>query len=196
MDTFWVWHLIMFNMVQGWRTSLPPVYHTESPATWILGQLRLSILLINREKQNKTNKQKKARKREKKVKTSFRESVLQFRKIMVGPPDWHKFLRNRLRIMLPFRYMTLRVRVFYLYLHNSSGIQWGFPDSLLWPVSLPSASPRDERFLAREEVSMPWATRAGGGLKGVWHWLFLPEPPQTSSRLVPNFPAGREMCVM
>lgn len=196
MDTFWVWHLIMFNMVQGWRTSLPPVYHTESPATWILGQLRLSILLINREKQNKTNKQKKARKREKKVKTSFRESVLQFRKIMVGPPDWHKFLRNRLRIMLPFRYMTLRVRVFYLYLHNSSGIQWGFPDSLLWPVSLPSASPRDERFLAREEVSRPWATRAGGGLKGVWHWLFLTEPPQTSSRLVPNFPAGREMCVM
>ena len=43
-------------------------------------------------KQNKTNKQKKARKREKKVKTSFRESVLQFRKIMVGPLDWHKFL--------------------------------------------------------------------------------------------------------
>lgn len=75
--------------------------------------------------------------------------------------------------------------------HNSSGIQWGFPDSLLWPVSLPSASPRDERFLARGEVSRPWATRAGGGLKGVWHWLFLPEPPQTSSRLVPNFPAGK-----
>lgn len=110
MDTFWVWHLIMFNMVQGWRTSLPPVYHTESPATWILGQLRLSILLINREKQNKTNKQKKARKREKKVKTSFRESVLQFRKIMVGPPAGINFLRNRLRIMLPFRYVTLRVR--------------------------------------------------------------------------------------
>ena len=95
---------------------------------------------------------------------------------MVGPLDWHKFLRNRLGIMLPFRYVTLRVRVFYLYLHNSSGIQWGFPDSLLWPVSLPSASPRDERFLARGEVSRPWATRAGGGLKGVWHWLFLPEP--------------------
>ena len=147
-------------------------------------------------KQNKTNKQKKARKREKKVKTSFRESVLQFRKIMVGPLDWLKFLWNRLRIMLPFRYVTLRVRVFYLYLHNSSGIQWGFPDSLLWPVSLPSASPRDERFLARGKVSRPWATRAGGGLKGVWHWLFLPEPPQTSSRLVPNFPAGREICVM
>ena len=195
MDTFWVWHLIMFNMVQGWRTSLPPVYHTESPATWILGQLRLSILLINRDKQNKT-KQINKKKQEKKVKTSFRESVLQFRKIMVGPLDWHKFLWNRLRIMLPFRYVTLRVKVFYLYLHNSSGIQWGFPDSLLWPVSLPSASPRDERFLAREEVSRPWATRAGGGLKGVWHWLFLPEPPRTSSRLVPNFPAGREMCVM
>ena len=176
MDTFWVWHLIMFNMVQGWRTSLPPVYHTESPATWILGQLRLSILLINRDKQNKT-KQINKKKQEKKVKTSFRESVLQFRKIMVGPLDWHKFLRNRLGIMLPFRYVTLRVRVFYLYLHNSSGIQWGFPDSLLWPVSLPSASPRDERFLARGEVSRPWATRAGGGLKGVWHWLFLPEPP-------------------
>lgn len=192
MDTFWVWHLIMFNMVQGWRTSLPPVYHTESPATWILGQLRLSILLINRDKQNKTKQinKKKARKREKKVETSFRESVLQFRKIMVGPLDWHKFLRNRLGIMLPFRY------VFYLYLHNSSGIQWGFPDSLLWPVSLPSASPRDERFLARGEASRPWATRAGGGLKGVWHWLFSPEPLQTSSRLVPNFPAGREMCVM
>ena len=198
MDTFWVWHLIMFNMVQGWRTSLPPVYHTESPATWILGQLRLSILLINREKQNKTKQinKKKQEKGKKKVKTSFRESVLQFRKIMVGPLDWHKFLWNRLRIMLPFRYVTLRVRVFYLYLHNSSGIQWGFPDSLLWPVSLPSASPRDERFLARGEVSRPWATRAGGGLKGVWHWLFLPEPLQTSSRLVPNFPAGREMCVM
>ena len=33
---------------------------------------------------------------------------------------------------------------FSTYLHNSSGIQWGFLDSLLWPVSLPSASPRDE----------------------------------------------------
>ena len=75
----------MFNMVQGWRTSLPPVYHTESPATWILGQLRLSILLINREKQNKTNKQKKQEKGKEKLKPVSERVCYNFVKLWLDP---------------------------------------------------------------------------------------------------------------
>lgn len=191
MDTFWVWHLIMFNMVQGWRTSLPPVYHTESPATWILGQLRLSILLINRDKQNKT-KQINKKKQEKKVKTSFRESVLQFRKIMVGPLDWHKFLRNRLGIMLPFRYVTLRVRVFYLYLHSQQ--LW---HSVRFPWQLAVARELALSFASgwallspRGSIEALSNTSRWGSERGLALIIFT-RAPQTSSRLVPNFPAGK-----
>ena len=77
----------MFNMVQGWRTSLPPVYHTESPATWILGQLRLSILLINREKQNKTKQinKKKQEKGKKKLKLVSERVCYNFVKLWLDP---------------------------------------------------------------------------------------------------------------